>query len=34
MPELHWIFGYPLAVALMVSTCIGLYAVFRHVRWL
>ena len=34
MPELHWIFGYPLALALMVSTCIGLYAVFRHVRWL
>src|SRR5215217_6794872 len=34
MPELHWIFGYPLALALMVSICIGLYAVFRHVRWL
>jgi magnesium transporter len=34
MPELHWIFGYPLALALMVSTSVGLYAVFRHVRWL
>ena len=34
MPELHWIFGYPLALALMASICIGLYAVFKHVRWL
>src|SRR5215213_3481923 len=34
MPELHWTFGYPLAVALMVSISVGLYAVFRHVRWL
>ena len=34
MPELHWTFGYPLALALMVSISVGLYAVFRHVRWL
>ena len=34
MPELHWTLGYPLTLALMVSICIGLYAVFRHVRWL
>ena len=34
MPELHWTFGYPLALALMVLISIGLYAVFRHVRWL
>src|SRR5215216_5018379 len=34
MPELHWTLGYPLALALMVSICVGLYAVFRHVRWL
>jgi magnesium transporter len=34
MPELHWSFGYPLALALMVSISVGLYAVFRHVRWL
>jgi magnesium transporter len=34
MPELHWLFGYPLALALMVSISVGLYAVFRHVRWL
>src|SRR5215211_7689865 len=34
MPELHWTFGYPLALALMVSISVGLYAVFKHVRWL
>jgi magnesium transporter len=34
MPELHWIYGYPFALALMVSISVGLYAVFRHVRWL
>jgi magnesium transporter len=34
MPELHWTFGYPFALALMVSISVGLYAVFRHVRWL
>jgi magnesium transporter len=34
MPELHWTFGYPLALALMVSICVGLYAVFRHIKWL
>jgi magnesium transporter len=34
MPELHWTFGYPLTLGLMVSISVGLYAVFRHVRWL
>ena len=34
MPELHWTLGYPFALALMVSISAGLYAVFRHVRWL
>jgi magnesium transporter len=34
MPELHWTFGYPFALALMVSISVALYAVFRHVRWL
>ena len=34
MPELHWTFGYPLALALMVSISVGLYAVFRHIKWL
>jgi magnesium transporter len=34
MPELHWTFGYPFALTLTVSISVGLYAVFRHVRWL
>jgi magnesium transporter len=34
MPELHWTFGYPFALALMVSISVGLYAVFTHVKWL
>jgi magnesium transporter len=34
MPELHWTYGYPFALALMVSISVGLYAVFRYVRWL
>jgi magnesium transporter len=34
MPELHWTFGYPFALALMVSISVGLYAVFKHVEWL
>jgi magnesium transporter len=34
MPELHWSFGYPFALALMVSISVGLYAVFKHVEWL
>ena len=34
MPELHWTFGYPFALALMVSISVSLYAVFKHVEWL
>jgi magnesium transporter len=34
MPELHWAFGYPFALALMLSISVGLYAVFKHVEWL
>src|SRR5829696_2211833 len=34
MPELHWTFGYPFALALMVAICVSLYAVFKHVEWL
>jgi magnesium transporter len=34
MPELHWAFGYPFALALMVSISVGLYALFRHIDWL
>jgi magnesium transporter len=34
MPELHWIFGYPFALALMVLTSVGLYAIFKRRDWL
>jgi magnesium transporter len=34
MPELHWTFGYPLALGLMVATSVTLYAVFRRRGWL
>ena len=34
MPELHWIYGYPLALALMVAMGVALYATFRHNKWI
>ncbi len=34
MPELDWKFGYPLALALMVLTSVGLYLVFKRRRWI
>jgi magnesium transporter len=34
MPELHWKFGYPLAVAVILSICVLLYRIFRKNRWL
>ncbi len=34
MPELHWRFGYPLAVAEMALTSLVLYVVFKRRRWL
>jgi magnesium transporter len=34
MPELHWRVGYPLALALMAITVVGLYRYFKHVNWL
>ena len=34
MPELHWRFGYPFALILMVLMCAALYAVFRRRGWL
>jgi magnesium transporter len=34
MPELHWVFGYPLAVALMLGAAAGLFVVFRRNHWL
>jgi magnesium transporter len=34
MPELHWSYGYPLALAAMVGMGVVLYLVFKHKRWL
>jgi magnesium transporter len=34
MPELHWIVGYPLALALMVATSLVLYLLFKRRGWL
>ncbi len=34
MPELHWIAGYPLALALMLGLSLGLWLVFKRRNWL
>ncbi|MBO0867460.1 MAG: magnesium and cobalt transport protein CorA [Micromonosporaceae bacterium] len=34
MPELHWVVGYPFALALMLSVSVLLYRVFKHRGWL
>jgi magnesium transporter len=34
MPELHWAFGYPLAVILMVGFAVALYLIFRRRKWM
>jgi len=34
MPELHWVFGYPLAVVLMILTSVLLWLIFKRHRWL
>ncbi|HUW74327.1 MAG TPA: magnesium transporter CorA family protein [Methyloceanibacter sp.] len=34
MPELDWLFGYPLALALMVLFAVLPYAYFKHKGWL
>ncbi|MFT4158174.1 MAG: magnesium/cobalt transporter CorA [Microbacterium sp.] len=34
MPELDWVFGYPMAIALMLAMGGGLYAVFKKNGWL
>jgi magnesium transporter len=34
MPELHWTFGYPLVIGVMVLVCTGLYRAFRKSGWL
>ncbi|GLF97949.1 magnesium and cobalt transport protein CorA [Streptomyces yaizuensis] len=34
MPELHWVGGYPFAIALMAVVCTSLYVVFKRRDWL
>ncbi|MFE6365799.1 magnesium and cobalt transport protein CorA [Streptomyces sp. NPDC057806] len=34
MPELHWTWGYPFALALMAGFGVGLWSVFKWRRWL
>ncbi|HXG26287.1 MAG TPA: magnesium and cobalt transport protein CorA [Candidatus Binatia bacterium] len=34
MPELHWAFGYPFALALMALVSLGLWLIFRRRGWL
>jgi magnesium transporter len=34
MPELHWRFGYPIVMAVMVAGGFGLYRAFRRSGWL
>jgi magnesium transporter len=34
MPELHWQIGYPLAIALMLATSVGLYVLFKRRGWI
>ncbi len=34
IPELHWAFGYPIALALMVASAVGSYGIFKSRGWL
>ncbi|WP_029266437.1 MULTISPECIES: magnesium and cobalt transport protein CorA [unclassified Microbacterium] len=34
MPELHWAFGYPLAVGGMVAFALVLYIIFKRQKWM
>ncbi len=34
MPELHWAFGYPMALGLMLGLGIALYVVFKTKKWM
>jgi len=34
MPELDWIFGYPVAMAVMLGACGYLYYRFKRSGWL
>ncbi len=34
MPELHWAFGYPMALGLMLAVALVLYTLFKRADWL
>ncbi len=34
MPELHWVWGYPMALSLMAATSVTLYLIFKRKGWL
>jgi magnesium transporter len=34
MPELHWAFGYPMAIGAMLAFAVGLFGVFKYKKWL
>lgn len=34
MPELHWAYGYPVAILLMIASAVGSYLVFKTRGWL
>jgi magnesium transporter len=34
MPELHWYYGYPFALFLMVASSTALYILFKRRKWL
>ncbi|HEX5495698.1 MAG TPA: CorA family divalent cation transporter, partial [Mycobacteriales bacterium] len=34
MPELHWRFGYPLVMGLVLIACVALHRGFRRNGWL
>ena len=34
MPELDWVFGYPMAITIMIVSVIMRRRYFKHVGWL
>jgi magnesium transporter len=34
MPELTWVFGYPMALLLMLAVSVVLYLVFKRRSWI
>jgi magnesium transporter len=34
MPELHWIYGHPMAIAVMTTACTLLFLGFKRSGWL